>query len=139
MRYKFARACACVLYIITSVRLRAQQGLQELPKFWSWKSPKMARKHCTCRQIRSNRPFQIRWALEAASLEPLGAQIGCSRATRRSNWLLQSHRALQSALEIAQNRSSGSLKLLLGLAERLENARRRSKTIENARRRSENA
>ena len=65
---------------------------------------------------------RIRWALESASLDPLGVQIGCSRATWRSKWLLQSHQALQSALEILQNRTSDALKPLLGLTEPLENA-----------------
>ena len=50
-----------------------------------------ARKHCACAQIRLNRLLQIRWALKSACLEPLGAQIGRSRATGCSNRLLQSH------------------------------------------------
>ena len=60
--------------------------------------------------------------LESAAPDPLDARSSISGATGSSkwllpHWLLQSRQALQSTLEIIQNRSLGPLKTLLGLTE----------------------
>ena len=111
------------IHIITSIRLRAQQRLFTL---------ELPRNHSKTLRLSTN-------PLESAAPDPLEIIQNRPGATGCSNWLLQSHQAIQSALEITQNRPSGLLKSLLGLTEPLENARKSSKTIENARRRFENA
>ena len=69
------------MYIITSPRLKfSRDSWTFLPCIWL----EINRKQCACRQIRANR-LPHPWALEAAALEPLGAHIGCARATRHSN------------------------------------------------------